>query len=128
MGILAELRSPFSRARSAHCTAYLLRHAELNNHVKVATAAMDYLKSFSDDPRLLGDKISQLIFDAGERWTRTTFVDPQSELEAVRKQLSEMAIVRAYSSFNVFTDEIAGSYDSLKCESELSSESPVDKL
>jgi hypothetical protein len=118
----------FSKARSPHQSAYLHRHAALNNHVKVATAAIDFLGSFSDDAATLGDKITQLIVDAGERWTRTTFVDPRAELNAVRRQISEMAIVRAYSSFNVFTDEIAGSYSFLNCGPEHPDGSVVERI
>lgn len=118
----------FSRSKSAHQTAYLLRHAELNNHVKVATAALDFLSSFSNDSAILGDKMSQLIVDAGERWTSTTFVDPQVELNSVRRQISEMAIVRAYSSFNVFTDEIEGSYNDQKGGSEHQRGSLIERI
>ncbi|SMX46095.1 hypothetical protein [Actibacterium lipolyticum] len=118
----------FSRARSAHQTAYLLRHAELNNHIKIATAALDFLSSFSTDDATVGNKMSQLIVDAGERWTRTTFVDPRAELNSTRRQISEMAIVRAYSSFNVFTDEIEGSYNDLKTSSEKLGENLVERI
>lgn len=118
----------FSKARSAHQTAYLLRHAELNSHVKVTTAALDFLSSFSDDAAILGEKMSELIVDAGERWTRTTFVDPHAELNTVRRQISEMAIVRAYSSFNVFTDEIESSYNDLKGGPEYPRGSLVERI
>lgn len=118
----------FSNAISEHQAAYLLRHAELNNHVKVATAAIDHLRSFSEDPATLGDKVSQLILNAGERWTRTKLTNPQADLGAVRRQISEMAVVRAYSSFNVFTDEIDGSYNEYKAESESEGDSRTEKI
>ncbi|OWU76370.1 hypothetical protein [Phaeobacter sp. 22II1-1F12B] len=118
----------FSNAKSEHQIAYLLRHAELNNHVKVATAAVDHLGSFSKDPMILGDKISQLILDAGERWTRTTFADPKAELDAVRRQISEMAIVRVYSSFNVFSDEIDGSYNDYKRNAETEGGNTIERI
>lgn len=118
----------FSKARSTHHSEYLHRHAELNRHVKVATAAIDFLGAFSDDAATLGDKVAQLIVDAGERWTRSTFVDPRAELNAVRRQISEMAIVRAYSSFNVFTDEISGSYSFLNRGPEHPDGSVVERI
>ena len=49
----------FSRSKSAHQAAFIIRHAELNNHVKVATAALDFLSAFSNDYATLGDKMSR---------------------------------------------------------------------
>jgi hypothetical protein len=118
----------FSKAKTEHHRDYLRRHIELNYHVKIAISTIDHLNSFSDDDKLLSEKMSHLVLKAGERWTRTVFTNPRDDLKSVRQQISEMAIARVYSSFNVFTDEIEGSYNELKTKSEISGGSRIERI
>jgi len=54
----------FKNAKSIHHKRYLRHHEELNYFVKIATVSIDHLKSFSDDPKTLAEKISALLGSA----------------------------------------------------------------
>jgi hypothetical protein len=100
-----------SEAISSHLKRFSEFHIELNSYIKLSVAALDHLYASSGDPRELSDCISDLIVNAGERWTPTKFLNPRLEISNLKSQLTESAIMRVYSSFDVFLDEINGSYD-----------------
>lgn len=93
---------------------FLKFHERLNHFVKISTAAIDHLSDFHPDKAILSQKISDLIVDAGERWTATGFGDAHAELGELRQHLSEAAIVRVYASIESFVGRINGSYDSFQ--------------
>jgi len=117
-----------SDAITVHLKKFSSFHVDLNKFVKLSTAAFDYLAYKIKDPKEqidpklpknpndlkdqkeLSDLIADLIKGAGQRWYPTNYVDPQNEIADLKIQLTESAIMRVYSSFEVFLDEINGSY------------------
>lgn len=103
-----------SEAISPHLKDFTTFHIDLNKYVKLSVAALNHLSRYSNDSKELSDLIADLIKNAGERWYPTNYVDPCQEIEDLKHQLTESALMRVYSSFEVFIDEINGSYDSYK--------------
>ncbi|PJJ53245.1 hypothetical protein [Hymenobacter chitinivorans] len=89
-------------------------HISINSYIKLSVASVNFLSSSNDDPNKLSKLISELITSAGERWTQTTYNNPFKELEKLKFQITESAIARVYSSFEVFLDEINGSFSEYK--------------
>lgn len=100
--------------KSTHLRDFSGFHIELNKYIKLSVAALNYLSESRTDPKELSETISKLIVGAGERWTPTKYADPHGEIEELKIQLTESAIMRVYSSFEVFLDEISGSYSTYK--------------
>ena len=100
-----------SEAISPHLRDFSAFHIDLNKYVKLSIAALNHLSEFSSDPKELSDLIAEMIKEAGERWIPTNFNNPYSEITDLKFQLTESALMRVYSSFEVFLDEISGSYD-----------------
>jgi len=117
-----------SCAISSHLRKYSEFHIDLNKFVKLSIAAFDFLAYMPNeaneqiDPKLprnsndlkpnreLSNLIADLIKGAGQRWYPTVYVNPHEEIEDIKMQLTESAIMRVYSAFEVFLDEINGSY------------------
>jgi hypothetical protein len=103
-----------SEAISSHLKDFATFHIDLNKYVKLSVAALNHLSSTSNNSKELSDLIAELIKGAGERWFPTNYVDPHHEIEDLKFQLTESALMRVYSSFEVFLDEISGSYSEYK--------------
>lgn len=103
-----------SEAISSHLRDFSSFHVDLNKYVKLSVVALNYLADSTSDPKALSDLVADLIKGAGERWYPTNYVDPHSEIEDLKLQLTESALMRVYSSFEVFIDEISGSYSEYK--------------
>lgn len=117
-----------SEATLPHLNQFALFHIELNKFIKLSTSAFDYLAYNIKDPNTkidpkvprnpkdlkdkkeLSDLIANLIKDAGQKWYPTTYTDPQKEIADLKIQLVESAIMRVFSSFEVYLDEINGTY------------------
>ncbi len=117
-----------TEATLPHLNKFALFHVDLNKFVKLSTAAFDYLAYNIKDPKEkidpkiprnpkdlkdqkeLSDLIASLIKDAGQKWYPTNYANPQNEIVDLKFQLIESAIMRVYSSFEVFLDEINGAY------------------
>ena len=100
-----------SKAVTSHLRNFSTFHEDLNKYVKLSFASFNYLSKYSNNSKELSDLIAELIKGAGERWYPTNYVDPHYELKNLKYQLTESAIMRVYSSFEVFLDEITGSYE-----------------
>lgn len=100
-----------SKATLQPTTQFVKFHEEINKFVKLSIAAVDHLMEFDSDAAKLTSKISNLVFSAGERWTKVEFKDAHSELTTLRAQMSEAAVVRVYASVETFVDKIDGSYE-----------------
>lgn len=87
-------------------TSFRQIHNELNDYVKLATIGIDFLSSFSSDEKALSSKISSLIENAGERWIAWEYTEPLNTLVKVRNEISASGIIRVYSAFEVFSDEV----------------------
>ncbi|NAR73915.1 hypothetical protein [Acinetobacter haemolyticus] len=111
-----------SEAASTHLRDFSDFHIDLNKYVKLSVVALNHLFDSTGDPKELSDLISELIKGAGERWAATNYVDPHGEIEDLKFQLTESALMRVYSSFEVFLDEISGSYSEYK----LKNPEPID--
>lgn len=103
-----------SEATSSHLRDFSSFHIDLNKYVKLSVAALNHLSNTSNDSKALSDLIAELIKGAGERWYPTNYVDPHHEIEDLKFQLTESALMRVYSSFEVFLDEVSGSYSDYK--------------
>ena len=103
-----------SEATSSHLRDLSSFHIDLNKYVKLSVAALNHLSDTSNDSKELSDIIAELFKGAGERWYPTYYVDPHHEIEDLKFQLTESALMRVYSSFEVFLDEISGSYSEYK--------------
>ena len=103
-----------SEATSSHLRDFSSFHIDLNKYMKLSVAALNHLSDASNDPKELSDLIAELIKSAGERWYPSNYVDPHHEIEDLKFQLTESALMRVYSSFEVFLDEISGSYSEYK--------------
>ena len=108
-----------SEAESSHLRNFSEFHIDLNKYVKLSVASLNNLSNFSSDPKELSDLIADLIKGAGERWYPTNYVDPHNEIDDLKFQLTESAIMRVYSSFEVFLDEISGSYSDYKVKGQI---------
>lgn len=103
-----------SEAVSSHLKDFSSFHIDLNKYVKLSVVALNYLSDSTSDPTELSDIVAALIKGAGERWHPTNYVDPHGEIDDLKFQLTESALMRVYSSFEVFLDEISGSYSEYK--------------
>lgn len=84
-------------------------HIELNSYIKLSVSAIDYLSDKSRDPKDLTNLIGNLIASAGERWTPSNYEDPFMELNKLRSQLTQSAIMWVFSSFEVFLNHVHSS-------------------
>jgi len=100
-----------SEAVTSHFNKFTFFHIDLNKYVKLSIASLNYMNEYSNESKALSDKISELIQGAGEKWGFTNYVDPHKEINDLKHQITESAIMRVYSSFEVFLDEITGGYD-----------------
>jgi len=91
-------------------------HVKLNAYIKLSTASIDYLTAAKSTDDELTDLLDNLIRNAGERWVGTIYADPFGELKKLKIQLTESAIMRVFSSFDVFIDEINGYFSEFKVE------------
>jgi len=87
---------------SAPSKAYLKHHEELNDFVKISTAAIDHLSQSSPTVEELRLLIATRIKEAGERWTPWIYQVPDQSLSHVRDQLARSGIMWVFSAFDVF--------------------------
>jgi hypothetical protein len=85
-------------------------HIELNKYVKISTSAIDHLSASTNDKDALNDIISKLFTNSGERWLSTKYAKPFEELNRVKTQLSQSAIMWVFSSFEVFLNLVHSTY------------------
>lgn len=85
-------------------------HIELNKYVKVSTCSIDHLYQSTENKDELNETISKLITGAGERWLSTKYAKPFDELNKVKGQLSQSAIMWVFSSFEVFLNLVHSLY------------------
>lgn len=83
-------------------------HTLLNNYIKVSAASIDHLYNSKTDNQELSELISQLIINAGERWTKKIIINPKEELDRLKNDLVKTGMIWVYSAFDVFYKQIEG--------------------
>lgn len=101
---------------------FIQSHIRLNHYIKISTGAVIDLHNSYTTPENLSLKVSEIIVNAGEKWTPTTVKKPHAELIQVTNDLSLSGIIWAYSAFDVYFKKIEGYLSSYFTNSNLKDE------